>query len=152
MGVLNLERTSSADPHFVALVSELTKFLAILNGEQNAFYVQFNKIDNIPTVVVAFLDGVPVGCGAFRVFDETSLEIKRMYVDPVARGGGVGGTILTELETWAAELGYKYAVLETSKRLEPAVRLYQASGYEVIPNYPPYEHVNDSVCMRKILA
>jgi len=74
-----------------------------------------------------------------------------MFVDPEARGQGIAAAILADLEAWATELGYQTAILETSKRLEPAVRLYLRSGYEVIPNYEPYVGIDDSVCMGKEL-
>jgi len=75
-----------------------------------------------------------------------------MFVLPDIRGKGVAQSILAELESWAAELGYLTAVLETSKRLEPAVNLYKKSGYAFIPNYGAYVDVEDSVCMQKSLC
>ena len=79
------------------------------------------------------------------------VEIKRMFVQPEQRGQSIGRLVLEELENWAAELEFKSARLETSKRLEPAVNLYRTSGYKFTPNYPPYDGVEDSVCMAKAL-
>ncbi|AIE84553.1 GNAT family N-acetyltransferase [Fimbriimonas ginsengisoli] len=145
------KRTDSGDPGFQSLVERLTRFLSVLNGENDAFYTQHNKTDNLPTVVVAYAGAEPVGCGAFRWVRDGVVEIKRMYVDPDHRGRGVGAQVLRELEAWAAEAGASTAILETSKRLQSAVRLYQRSGYRVIENYGPYVGVHDSVCMEKIL-
>jgi ribosomal protein S18 acetylase RimI-like enzyme len=50
---------------------------------------------------------------------------------------------------WAKELGYGKCVLETGKQMTEAVALYQKSGFKLIPNYPPYTHVEDSVCFEK---
>jgi GNAT superfamily N-acetyltransferase len=146
-----IQRATSADADFVVLAQKLTEFLAAHNGERNEFYVQFNKIDTIPNAVVAYVDGNPVGCGAFRPVDDQTVEIKRMFVAPTVRGRGIGQAILGELEAWAVQEGAHTAVLETSKRLDSAVRLYQRSGYVVIPNYGPYVDAGDSVCMEKEL-
>lgn len=148
---IHLERTRGDTLEFVALAGRLTNFLAELNGERNSFYAQFNKVDDSLHAVIALVDGSPVACGAFRWVDDGVVEIKRMFSDPDLRGQGLGRQVLSELEKWAAELGAHRAVLETSKRLLPAVGLYQTSGYEVIDNYGPYVGVDDSVCMEKVL-
>lgn len=148
---LTLKRTTSDDPDFKRLAAELTAFLAELNGEANDFYAPHNKSDGIPTVVVAYADAQAVGCGAFRTVDEKVVEVKRMYVDPSSRGQGIGAAVLSELEKWSFELGAQRAILETSRRLESAVRLYERSGYRRIDNYEPYVGVEDSVCFEKRL-
>jgi GNAT superfamily N-acetyltransferase len=151
MPLVTILRATSDHPDFLTLRRRLDEFLAILNGAQDVFYAPLNRTDALPTAVVAYASGGPVGIGAFRPTDGETVEIKRMYVDPAARGAGVGKAILEDLERWAREEGYTRAVLETSKRLEPAVRLYGRSGYAVIPNYGPYMDVEDSVCMAKTL-
>ena len=74
-----------------------------------------------------------------------------MFVLSEARGLRIGSQILTELETWALELGYRRTVLETGKIQSEAVRLYERSGYQVIPNYGQYAGVETSVCFQKAL-
>ena len=59
--------------------------------------------------------------------------------------------VIAELEAWAKELGNAYSVLETGILQPEAIRLYEASGYARIPNYPPYTGVEESVCFRKKL-
>ena len=81
--------------------------------------------------------------------EDGAIEIKRMFVLPRHRGQGVGGSVLAQLEAWAAELGHSTIRLETSKRLSSAVGLYGRAGYEVVPNYGDYARVDDSVCMEK---
>src|SRR5438067_25689 len=48
--------------------------------------------------VVARVEGRPVGCGGVCRFDDTRAELKRMYVDPAARGQGLGRLLLEALE------------------------------------------------------
>lgn len=145
-------RTNSENADFRKLVVLLDKELSIRDGDDHAFYSQFNKIEMLKHCLVAYRDEKAVGCGAFKEFDEESVEIKRMYVRTANRGEGIGGEILTELENWAAEIGYKFAVLETGKKQPEAIHLYKKSGYEIIPNYGQYAEVENSVCMRKSLG
>jgi putative acetyltransferase len=149
--MITLKRTNSDDPDFISLVSLLDKDLAIRDGEDHSFYNQFNKIDKIKHVVVFYENDIAVGCGAFREKESDSVEIKRMYVHPDHRKKGIASQVLAELERWAAEIKYPYTVLETGKKQPEAIALYQKSGYSIIPNYPPYENMDNSVCMKKTL-
>lgn len=144
-----LIRTDSGNPDFQTLVNLLDKDLAVRNGEENAFYAQYNKIDAIRNVLLHYEGNTPVGCGAFKAYDGNSVEIKRMYVHPDFRGRRIGAGILKELEQWAAELNYSECVLETGKVNPEALHLYQREGYSIIPNYGQYEGVENSVCMKK---
>ena len=149
---MKLARTNSDDPDFKLLVVELDKYLAVVDGDQHSYYDQFNGIAEIPNVVVAYEGDEPIGCGAFKRYDDSTVEIKRMYVDPDQRGKRVGARILNELELWAAELGFSATILETGHKQVAAVGLYKNSGYEVIPNYDQYAGIENSVCMKKILS
>lgn len=149
--MLTLHRTTSASPDFQELVAMLDHDLAVRDGADHAFYAQFNKIDLIKHAVVAYQDGTAVGCGAVKQYDPQTMEIKRMFVRPEHRGQGVAAAVLTELENWARELGYTTCILETGKKQPEAIRLYQKSQYQLIPNYGQYAEVENSVCMQKHL-
>jgi putative acetyltransferase len=150
--MLKIIRTDSGNTDFQALVRLLDADLAIRDGDLHGYYAQFNKLDAIKNAVVAFENETAVGCGAFKKFDDESVEIKRMYVRPETRGRGIAVEILKELEDWARESGFGFAVLETGKKQPEAVRLYEKSGYALIPNYGQYEGLENSVCMKKSLA
>jgi putative acetyltransferase len=152
LNMLQLTRTTSENPDFRTLVQLLDQDLAERDGAEHAFYAQFNKIDKLNHTVVAYLDGTPVGCGAFKEFTAEQVEIKRMFVQPTHRGQGIARAVLTELERWAQELGYAGCVLETGKKQPEAIRLYQKSGYALIPNYGQYVGVENSVCMQKAIG
>lgn len=149
--MLQLIRTDSGHPDFVSLVRLLDQDLAVRDGSDHAFYAQFNKTDLIKQVVVGYLDGQPVACGAIKLFSEHQAEVKRMFVHPGYRGRGLAGEVLRELEKWAQELGYKACVLETGKKQPEAIALYRKSGYAITDNYGQYIGVDNSVCMRKDL-
>ena len=146
-----LLRTTSDDQAFRELVILLDQELAVHNGDKNDFFVQFNKIDKIRHAIVAMDGERPVGIGALRAFDDETMEVKRMFVPKDLRGKGIAAEVLRGLEEWARELGYRYTVLETATYLPAAVKLYERSGYERIPNYGQYVGVETSVCMRKTL-
>lgn len=144
-------RTDSDNPGFQSLVVLLDQDLKIRDGDDHDFYNQFNKIVNIRHVVVCYNESIPVACGAFKEFDEQTVEIKRMYVLPEYRGQGFAHRVLNELELWAQELHYSACILETGKKQPEAIALYKKAGYNVIKNYGQYENVANSVCMKKLL-
>ena len=150
--MLQLLRTTSDNLDFQALVKLLDHHLAVLDGDDHAFYAQFNKLTNIRHVVVAYQEEVPVGCGAFKEYEPGVVEIKRMFTRPELRGQGIAQAVLAELERWAAEEGYPESLLETGKRQPEAIRLYEKSGYAFIPNFGQYIGDDNSVCMRKIAS
>lgn len=149
--MLTFQKTDSTNPDFASLVKELDADLAIRDGDDHAFYSQFNKVDNIREAIICFSDGELAGCGAFKPYSETEAEIKRMYVKPAFRGKRVGLAILSHLEEWARSKGYKKAILETGIKQPEAIRLYQNAGFTLIENYGQYEGVVNSVCMMKKL-
>jgi len=148
---VTLVRTTSDDPAFRNLVDRLDQDLATRNGESNAFFAQFNKVDHIQHVVVLMSGDQPIGCGAIKPFATDTVELKRMFTAPERRQQGVGTMVLSELERWAGELGYRHCVLETGKKMTEAIALYSKHGFTLIPNYGPYAGVEDSVCFAKRL-
>lgn len=144
-------RTHSENQDFVELVEHLDADLAERDGKDHSFYAQFNKIDTIKHVVVAYEGEQAVGCGAIKEYAPEVMEVKRMYTSPEHRGKGIASKVLSELETWAAELSYAKCILETGKKQPEAIGLYQKSGYTLIPNYGQYVEAEDSVCFEKVL-
>ena len=142
-------RTDSENEDFQTLVALLDADLAKRDGDEHAFYAQFNKITTIRNAIVCYVDDKAIGCGAFREYDESKVEIKRMFVLPEYRGHGIAIKILNELELWAAELNYREYVLETGKKQPEAIRLYQKAGYSITASYGQYLNVENSVCMKK---
>ncbi len=144
-----IKRTNEEDADFLSLVKLLDVELAERDGDDHAFYAQFNRPVGLTGVVVAYRDGDAVGCGAIKKYDEKAVEIKRMYVRPDRRGLRIAAEILADLETWANELGFSEYVLETGFKQPEAIALYKRTGYNVIPNYGQYADVTNSVCMQK---
>ena len=144
-------RTNSDDPDFRKLVEELDAELRIRDGDEHSFYAQYNKIDMIRHVILAYEDITPVGCGAIKEYTNDTMEVKRMFVPPGKRGEGIATMILKELEAWALELKFTKCILETGVKQTEAVRLYEKNYYKRIPNFGQYENVENSICFEKKL-
>ena len=143
--------TNNTNTDFIAL----TKLLdAELNSRYGALQKQYdlhNTVADISHVLVVYLENLPVACGAFKIFDMQTVEIKRVFVTPEYRKRGISRHIMHRLEADAKSLGFTYAVLETGRGQPEAIALYHNLGYAIIENYPPYVDVSTSVCMKKAL-
>lgn len=132
-----------------------------LNNELNALYDtmggtgEFDPADvAVPRAcfMVAWWDGVAVGCGAIRpMADERYAEVKRMYVRPAFRGRGISRRILATLEEQARTFDYRYLQLETGILQPEAIGLYESVGFYRIPNFGVYVEDKMSVCYEKAL-
>lgn len=146
-----IQRTNSQNLHFKEMVVLLDDFLEERDGEEHAFYDRFNKLDDIKHVVVCYENNVPIGCGAFKKYDDSTVEIKRMFVKSNYRAKGAATAVLKELEKWAKENNFLSAILETVKEQQEAVALYNKNGYTLIPNFGQYQNMEKSICMHKNL-
>lgn len=148
---LKIKRTAADDPDFIYLVTLLDYELWVELNEDQSTYDQYNKVPDIKTAVIIYDEEKPVAIGCFKEYDLETVEIKRMFVDKNYRGKGISKIMLSELEKWAIENGFKYSILETSIHFDTAQSLYKKAGYYVIPNYDQYKGLEESVCMKKKL-
>jgi putative acetyltransferase len=148
---IKIKRCQYTDNDFVFLISHLDEELNNRHDNQRAVYDKYNKVDSIQTVIIAYNNDIPVGCGCFKHFDDNTAEIKRMFVETAYRGKGISKLILNELEKWAKETGYSWSILETGMKLPEAIGLYEKSGYTRIDNYGQYKDLPNSICFKKIL-
>lgn len=102
--------------------------------------------------LVAWDGDTAVGCGGVRRHDDTTGEIKRMYVAPEARGRGISRALLRALEDRACEIGYTRLVLETGTKQPEAIALYESEGYVRIEGYGFYREAPQSRCYGKDLT
>jgi DNA-binding MarR family transcriptional regulator len=86
-------------------------------------------------LLIAYLHGEPVGCGAVKHHPGEPSEIKRMWVSPAARGLGLGRRLLAELEARAGGSGARMTRLETNRALVEAIALYRSAGYREVPAF-----------------
>lgn len=151
LSVLEFRDTDGDDPDFAMLCGRLDRTLDEIVGSQyqRSRYDQYNQRDSIHDVIVAYHNGKAVACGAFKMFDETHAELKRVYVDPAHRHMGLGGELIRRLEAKAKMKGYIWCILETGRLLDAAHTMYKKAGYQIIPNYGQYAGMEDSICMER---
>lgn len=138
------------------LIGALNAELSGVYPEPGATHFALDPAEVAPgrgAFLVGYRDEAPVGCGAVRLLDPVTAELKRMYVIPSSRGSGMGGCLLEALEAEARRLGAKRLVLETGVRQAAALALYARRGFEPIPLYGEYHRSpTTSICLGKPLG
>ena len=102
--------------------------------------------------LVAEVDGVPAGCGAWRVLSPGVAEIKRVYVEPGFRRQGLAQLVVAALEEGAGRAGHGSIVLNTGPQQPEALALYARLGYEPVTGYGVYACYPDAVFLGKDLV
>lgn len=136
--------------------------VALIAAVQQEYVARYGAADLTPVdaaqfapprgvFLVAWLDGVPVGCGGWRQVDRNTVEVKRMYVAAFARGRGVARALLAELEEMAARRGHGTVRLETGTAQPEAIALYTAAGYRPTAPFGVYQDEPDCRCFAKAL-
>lgn len=146
---IKIIKTTSENKDFISLVGDLDKSLWETYPELKSNYWGNNIIELNRNVVIVYNDDVAVACSCFKKYDKNTIEIKRMFVSPEMRGKRLAQRMLQELEAWATTIGFSFSVLETLYKQEAAIAMYQKAGYFIIDNYPPYEGLKNSICMKK---
>ena len=138
-----------------ALIKSLNDELRRLYSEPGANHFRLDPEEvtgGRGTFLIVHQDGVPVGCGAVRLLDAQTAELKRMFVAPSVRGTGLGRRLVKALEAEARALGAGRLVLETGVRQAAALALYRATGFQLVPLYGEYcLSPKTSVCFGKEL-
>ena len=156
--VLDLRMVAYGDPDAAALVARVQEEYVERYGGPDETPVDPSMFEPPEGLfLVAYLDGVPVGTGAWRRTPVLALggslgaEIKRMYVVPEHRGKSLARRILAELESTAAAAGYDLIVLETGLMQPEAIGLYESSGYLPIERFGHYRDSAVNRCFGKRL-
>ena len=152
---MEIKKVNLTDQDFNRLIRILDNTLSNFNSdiqstEKNEYHA-FNSVSDLTDAFVAYSFEEAIGCVATKHYAPEVLEMKRLFVDPVARGGGIATKLVNKLESQAYSDGYKRIVVETGKNNSDAIRLYTKMNYQLIDNYPPYDGLSNSVCMSKNL-
>lgn len=110
------------------------------------------SIRNNGNLYLAESDDQPVGCVAFYRIDETTCELKRLFVRPAFQKLGMGRSLMERAIKDAADCGYQTMILDTLRRLESAGRLYQQLGFEEIEPYNVNPHPDVAYYSRPLHA
>ena len=124
----------------------------IVGGKQNRTgFIPYNLSESISDVVIASVDGIDVGCAGLKRYNDTDVEVKRVWVEPECRGKHIATEMMDMIEHRAREMGFKRAILQTRPIMPDAVGLYEKRGYVLIDNYPPYDKLEGAICMALML-
>ena len=141
------------DPRARRLVGKLDRLqLSLYPAESNHLGPVETLAGDDVTFLAAFVAGEVVGCGAVKRMHGHYGEIKRMYVEPNARGRGVGRALIEALESTLLRCGIRLVRLETGVRQPEALSLYERCGYVRIPPFGDYPDDPLSVFFEKRLA
>jgi putative acetyltransferase len=148
-------RKASITSHDAArLIAALNAELSAIYPEQGANHFRLDAeevADGRGSFLIAYVGGEACACGAIRKIDARTAEIKRMYVAWDARGRGLAGKMLAELESEALKLEVDRLVLETGIRQPAAIALYRRSGFVDAPAFDEYLDSPLSICMHKTI-
>jgi putative acetyltransferase len=146
-----IKKASTVSSEVKSLSNELHKELEIIygdgiiedfiyeNGQMLIFYLAYDENESA------------IACGALKHFDDSTAEVKRMYVKPQFRGRGLSKLILIQLEGYAKELNYQRLILETGLKQPEAMNLYNKFGYKPLKCYGRHTDDPDSRCFEKII-
>jgi putative acetyltransferase len=151
---VEIRREEIETPSAQALIRDLNGELRERYPEPGANHFRLDAeevAEGRGALLVAYRGEVPVACGALRLHDKTTAEIKRMYVIPEERGKGISRRILAALEAEGRKLGARRLVLETGERQTEALALYERAGFARIPRFGEYASSPLSICMAKDL-
>ncbi len=150
---MKISHTDGRNPDFIRLCNQLDDALDEMVGKdlQRGHYDRYNRLDDIHDAVIIYLEGTPVACGSFKRYNNSTAEIKRIFVLKEFRGRGLSRVLMKELESRAAEMGFDKLILETGRMLIASMGLYRSVGFRIIENYGPYVDMPESICMRKRL-
>lgn len=152
---LSIERVWLDNVDVELLISQLNLDLSSRYPEPGALIFSLETadiVDGVGALLMADLDGEPVGCGAFQVMEDLpgSAEIKRMYVTLAGRGKKIGSALLAELERLGAAIDVQRFALETGPRQPEALRIFETAGYVVCEPWGPFIGKEFSICMEKL--
>ncbi|NUR51456.1 MAG: GNAT family N-acetyltransferase [Hamadaea sp.] len=150
MTTVEIVETDEGDPRVAPLVRELRAELDARYPEEIEF--DHPRVKERARFLLALVDGRAAGCCALQALGDGDSELKRMYVRPGNRGLGIGKRLMGAAEELAVASGLTSMRLETGPRQPEAIAVYERAGFTRIPNYPPYDQWELSLCYAKALS
>ncbi len=130
-------------PGDIAVVRELWREYWESFGLAMDFQGFGEELDGLPgaygaeggALLLALFNEEPAGTIALRRLDETSGEVKRLYLRPKYRGQGMGRGLLEAVAKRAIAIGYESLYADTLPTMMEALNLYRRAGFEQIEAY-----------------
>ena len=137
------------DERFLKLVDELDRGYYERIGDELSKYDSYNEFKNPHVVILALDNDTAVACASYRVFDNDSVEFKRVFVKKEYRKRGIAYNLIVQLEKSVIERNFRYSYIVTGKNNHAAIGLYKKLNYELIDNFGQFGDDDRVVCMRK---
>ena len=135
--MLEMHELDGVDPEEIEMVRTLFREYEQELDEDLCFQSFEEELETLPgkygppkgVLLLGTVGGRPVGCVALRPLDDTSCEMKRLYVRSAYRGHAYGRELAEEIVSYGRELGYRSMKLDTLSKLVPAIMLYRDMGF-----------------------
>jgi putative acetyltransferase len=151
--VISVSREAPRQDDVIALIRQSDVLMQSLYPAESNHLVDIDSLERPHVhVFVAREHGRALGCGAFVLGTDGHAEMKRVFVDPAARGKGVARAIMEALEREAAKHGVTLMQLETGIKQSEAIALYRKFGYAERGPFGAYKPDPLSLFMEKRLA
>lgn len=140
-----------SSPDFRMLADKLDEYYFSLVGEIQNRYAEPNRPENMTALAVAYEDGIPIACGAWKRLDATTAELKRLFVLPEFRRNGAARRMIASLEENAVSAGIRHMLLETAVDTTDSHKLYLSAGYRIRDYYGSPAGAENCLCFHKEL-
>lgn len=149
---ISIQLEQADQPDIITLLEMSDAYMASLYpAESNHLLDVTTLMKPEVSFLVARKDGQIVGCCALVSQGDGFAEIKRMFVDPNARGLKIGQKLMDAIETLGRDLGLRAIRLETGISQPEAIGLYRKAGFVDVPAFAPYQPDPLSLFMQKTL-
>ena len=149
---VTISPVSPRDPRATALLEQSHALMRSLFAAEESHFLDIDALCAPQiTLFLATRGGRARGCVALRRDDGWG-EVKSFFVEPIARGQGVGGALLDHVESVARAEGLAVLKLETGVGLDPAARLYRAQGFRPRGPFGTYTESRASLFFEKSLV
>ncbi|TWD58006.1 putative acetyltransferase [Agrobacterium vitis] len=150
---VTITREAPRQPEVIRLLTLSDVYMASLYPAESNHLLDVSALEK-PGVhfFVARNEGRVVGCAALVEAGDDTAEIKRMFVDPEARGLSLGKKLMAALEEQARSLALRAIRLETGISQPEAIGLYRKAGFVEIAPFEPYKPDPLSMFMEKELV
>ncbi len=153
MTTVTIQEEPPRQPPVLRLLELSDAYMASLYPAESNHLVDVSTLEKAGVhFYVARSEGRVVGCVALVADGKGAAEIKRMFVDPDARGLRIGARLMEHLDAEARRIGFTAIRLETGISQPEAIGLYRKYGYVEIPPFGSYKLDPLSLFMEKRLS
>ena len=145
---------SPREPGIGALLRQSARYAQSLYPPESNFLLGVDELELPAVSFYAARDesGLALGIAALVSQGDDTAELKRMFVDPGARGRGIARRLLARVEADALAGGIRRIVLETGPASDAALAFYRQCAYQEIAQFGQYVGEEFSVCFAKDLT